>query len=259
MKRFLWLAVVLLGLGCRGGRCSETPHTPSLTTFAARLADETVALVDLDTADHPQLYCSAVWVSRRCILTAEHCVADLGEPPIQKLMHAWGLSDGSKRWDPTGQVASYATKDGLPRDADRTVRTMAARVVEDDYAHDLALLMADESRLPDHPVAKLGHDVVAGDLVMGMGHPGRYQWSFALGYVSAIRPLEPNFDDVQIDTLQVQIPISGGNSGGGLYDAQGDLVGIASYRNGGASGMGFYVGLDPIRVLLKGSGCGQEL
>ena len=67
-------------------------------------------------------------------------------------------------------------------------------------------------------------DVTLGDKVFAVGNPVGLGWTFTDGRVSAFRPKRVNNRDVPM--IQTQTPISSGNSGGGLYNEKGELVGI---------------------------------
>ncbi len=154
--------------------------------------------------------CSGVWVGRTTAITAFHCVDDL-EP---------------------GATLDLSVSDGSGA---------KAHVVATDEAHDLALVGVEDAG--EHPIALPGPLPDVGDTVEAMGHPFGLTYSFSTGIVSAIR--EDERGD-KFDVIQSTVATSPGNSGGGLYNASGELVGICSYTIAmrGAQGLNFFI---PIR------------
>ena len=79
-----------------------------------------------------------------------------------------------------------------------------------------------------------------------MGSPFGNEDSIAVGVVSAIRRSIASLTSVYkvVDAIQIDAPITHGNSGGPLFDARGRVIGInAQIRSetGGAEGVGFAV------------------
>jgi serine protease Do len=113
---------------------------------------------------------------------------------------------------------------------------ISAEVVVSDVDKDVAVLKLNSSRT-DFPVAVIGSssDVVVGEDVLTAGFPlGTYltgQATFTRGIISAMR-YDP---DTGINYIQMDAPISLGNSGGGLFTIDGKLIGIPSYGLGDPS------------------------
>jgi S1-C subfamily serine protease len=68
--------------------------------------------------------------------------------------------------------------------------------------------------------------VSAGQEVFAVGNPVGLGWTFTKGVVSAVRHERKGPHDVQV--IQTDTSITYGNSGGGLYSAEGELIGINS-------------------------------
>lgn len=221
--------------------CSPPAAAPSKRSLVRELVGETVALVRIgvrvefaDTGSkmepYTQAFCSGVWVSGSSILTAHHCVDNLE----------------------MGQEAAYL----IEREFDESKllqRVHAAKLVAVDPDHDLAILRAPNA--PLHDVAALSLETIsAGDDAHTMGHPRGLWFSYSSGEVAAVRKaLFPAVEDDPIkETLWVQTdaPISGGNSGGGLFDAHGNLIGICSRTRRDGNELHFYVHRDHLKVFL---------
>jgi S1-C subfamily serine protease len=180
------------------------PSTPSHVEAAAELESKTVALVH-GTDEGTQAYCSGVWVSGISILTARHCVEEANAGDSVEYV-----------------VRSDVYVPGEPR-VREPILTRMAKVHVLDEAHDLALLRAFNA--PMHGVATTTPEPVRpGAFAQTMGHSLSLWWSYSSGDVAAVRQVALDLDLVWI---QATTPISRGNSGCGLFDEHGHLMGIA--------------------------------
>jgi S1-C subfamily serine protease len=97
-----------------------------------------------------------------------------------------------------------------------------------------------------------------GDPVFAVGNPLGYEASYTAGVVSAVRTT--GADAVALRVLQVQASVNPGNSGGGLYDQAGRLVGLNTWiaSRSEAEGIGFAISaVDAARLFGEASaGCG---
>jgi serine protease Do len=122
---------------------------------------------------------------------------------------------------------------GLPTES------LKATVVGTDPTTDIALLKV-ESETPLPYVAFGDSDVVrVGDWVMAMGNPLGQGFSVSAGIVSARnRALSGAYDDY----IQTDAAINRGNSGGPLFNLNGEVIGVNTAilsPNGGSIGIGF--------------------
>jgi serine protease Do len=120
--------------------------------------------------------------------------------------------------------------------------TLPAKVVGRDPKTDLALLKVNP-RTP-LPAAKFGNSNTAevGDWVMAIGDPFGIGSTVTAGIVSA-RNRNINSGDYD-DFIQTDAPINRGNSGGPLFDMDGNVIGINSAifsPSGGSVGIGFSI------------------
>ena len=224
--RSLVLALVL-------GACSVCPPgdaeaTPSHVAGATALRGKTVALVQDDGLGSVVPFCTGVWVSGRSILTALHCAKD--EP-----------------------LLPYVTyNDAFPKGAtapDLLMQARGALVILTDETHDLALLRAFNAPA-GHGVAypRIG-TIAQGTFAQSMGHSLGMWWSYSSGDVSSIRQLDlgDGFENLWVQTTT---PISPGNSGGGLFDSEGSLMGIAHASTTKGQNLNFFVHVQYINELL---------
>jgi 2-alkenal reductase len=129
------------------------------------------------------------------------------------------------------------------KDRDRIKATLVGWDVYDD----VALLKVDPSAHALAPVP-LGDSsrVRAGDPVAAMGSPFGNEDSITTGVVSAIQRSIASLTSVYkvVDAIQIDAPITHGNSGGPLFDARGRVIGINAQirtETGGAEGVGFAI------------------
>jgi S1-C subfamily serine protease len=222
------------------GACAK-PSSPAAapnnnTAFceaqAFELRGKTVALV----GDTGRPFCAGVWVSEEAFLTANHCVED--DDDVSKTVFAYAVYSDIYRPGSLRESA-YAGK-------------RAAQVVATDPEHDLALLHV-RSPIPTHGVARVALDTLRpGSFVSTMGHPYGFGWSYSSGQVAALR--ERMLVHRDILWVQATAPISPGNSGGGLFDNQSNLVGLTSNCagiSGVCTSVNFFVHAQYIDALLR--------
>lgn len=98
-----------------------------------------------------------------------------------------------------------------------------ARLIQAAPNHDLCGLRP--SGLTLHPVeVRPSSQLATGEHVYAIGSPEGLELTFSEGVISALRDAEG------VHLIQTSAAISPGSSGGGLFDAQGNLVGITSFR-----------------------------
>jgi S1-C subfamily serine protease len=96
---------------------------------------------------------------------------------------------------------------------------------------------------------KMGRRVQVGDTVFAIGQPLGNSWSYTRGPVSQFR--HRLFGHRRVRIVQTQTPLNPGNSGGGLYDEKGYLVGINTWavdkRVG--EGINFAISIEVLQAL----------
>ena len=127
-------------------------------------------------------------------------------------------------------------------------REFRAKVLGADPKTDVAVLKIDAKNLP---VVKIGDTKAmnVGDWVLAIGSPFGFENSVTAGVVSAKGRSLP--DDSSVPFIQTDVAVNPGNSGGPLFNARGEVVGINSQiysRSGGYQGLSFAI---PIEVATK--------
>ena len=103
---------------------------------------------------------------------------------------------------------------------------------------------------------KLGsNDVVSvGDNVYAIGHPMSYPWTFSFGMVSQVRNnFTWNYDtkfEHKADVVQMQTPISEGNSGGPLFSSEGIVIGVNTLGITEGQNLNFAIAVDHVKKFI---------
>jgi len=133
--------------------------------------------------------------------------------------------------------------------------TVSARVVASEVAADLSLLKLD--RVP--PGAKVSpmadsSKMRVGDPVIIVGAPYGLSYSLSAGYISARWPPNTVYKTMPLaEFFQTDATINTGNSGGPMFNMNGEVIGIVSHnisKSGGSEGLGFVVTMNTAKQLL---------
>jgi len=240
---FRYLAICFLVLSIVG--CGSSLKTPvrSPDPLHAHLGNVTVALVYQGTNDEGEKfvrpYCTGVWVSDDQILTAGHCVEAVAR--MDKKL------EEDDPVDPVGNPVHYIAQVEVPGAGEEEPSAVHFGHVEAwDEDHDLALIKASSGNIPGHDKASLASEIPGlGERVYVVGHPRGLYWTYIEGVVSAYRT-NPEVGMV----VQVSAPVWFGNSGGGVFDSSGNLVGISS-RLARAPNVSFFIHEDSIKSFLR--------
>jgi len=255
MKRLLIALLMVLGLvGCMGHqkRAVETPSKPSeITEIEAmrKAGSVTVALVHEDGVADVSVYCTGVWISKDEILTAAHCMYGLAHHIGQQLS---GEDEDEIQVDPYKMPIHYTTeKENLGVDKEPAAMHLG-KLLAISTKNDLAVIKVYSQGLVEHAVAELADSMPeVGESVICVGHPQGMYWTYVHGSVAAYRDGMPGpGPGKEIKLIQVQAPIWFGNSGGGLFDKRGRLIGISSFITK-APDTGMYVHRDVIKEWVK--------
>lgn len=205
------LALALVALA----GCAPPAAAPSPVQIAADVTGKSVALVRVNRDGEFAPYCSGTWVAREYILTAAHCVDDR-EP---------------------GDLLQVALRGDLGPAFEARVVPRFALLDAVDADHDLALVYMPGA--PTHATARVrAAQAVPGEAAYACGHSLGLWFSFSAGNVAAVREADVG---LPIAWVQATTPISPGNSGGGLFDASGQLLGVVSRHATRGDNLGFSV------------------
>ncbi|TPQ31733.1 Do family serine endopeptidase [Cupriavidus pinatubonensis] len=123
-------------------------------------------------------------------------------------------------------------------------RGFKARVIGTDTRSDVAVLRINAKDLPTVSIGDSMH-VRAGEPVLAIGSPYGFENTATAGIVSATgRSLA---DETAAPFIQTDVAVNPGNSGGPLFDARGNVIGINTQiytRTGGYQGLSFAIPID---------------
>ncbi len=124
----------------------------------------------------------------------------------------------------------------------------SAEIIGSDERSDIALLKIEAD---DLPTVSLGDsdDVNVGQWVLAIGSPFGFEYTATQGIVSAVSRSLPNENYVPF--IQTDAAVNPGNSGGPLFDTEGNVIGVNAQiysRSGGYMGLSFAI---PINVAMS--------
>ncbi len=119
-----------------------------------------------------------------------------------------------------------------------------AKIVGFDQDNDVAVLKIDASDLSPAAIGD-SDNIAVGDNVFAIGNPlGELDFSMTSGRVSALdRSITTDRSSAPINMFQFDAAINSGNSGGPVYNENGEVIGIATAKVGssGVEGLGFAI------------------
>ena len=123
-------------------------------------------------------------------------------------------------------------------------REFKAKIIGTDARTDVALLKVDAKDLPTVDIGDPA-SVKVGQWVAAIGSPFGFENSISAGIVSAKGRAMP--DDAYVPFIQTDVAVNPGNSGGPLFNLNGQVIGINSQiysRTGGYMGLSFAIPID---------------
>jgi S1-C subfamily serine protease len=201
--------------------CTTVPSYRSLAKQVVPTNVEMVAtLYDLDTGETKEdtTYCSGVAVSKTRVITAGHCTEAAKSISLQRGV---ALTDGNVKLRLSNGKLVFA----------KILVSESISTEKNEEARDVALLEIIDGEAP--AVAVLGDsDMVAvGDQLAIVGNTfGELTYSFTIGVVSFVGRQLSVGTFIQTDALA-----GPGNSGGPVFDMDGQLIGILTRGGGGVS------------------------
>lgn len=127
-----------------------------------------------------------------------------------------------------------------------------AELIGYDQSNDVALLKVDATGLDPVTIGS-SDDLIVGDQVVAIGNPlGELTSTLTVGYISA-KDRTINTDGTYINMMQTDAAINSGNSGGPLFNMNGEVIGITTAKYSGSStsgatieGIGFAIPIDDV-------------
>ncbi|MGN6581731.1 MAG: Do family serine endopeptidase [Bordetella sp.] len=261
-KKIARLTLVLLAAGAIGGAglAAYGGTAYAQTTLAPTLSSAPIGVVTTPNfAQINKLYGPAVV---NITVKGVEKVSDSQGDPFQQFFGQFpgfpGMPQGSHNVPMEGVGSGFIissngiilTNAHVVKDAKSVVvkltdrREYHAKVLGSDPQTDVAVIKIDATNLP---TVKIGHvsSLQVGDWVLAIGSPYGLESTATAGIVSALGRSLP--DDTSVPFIQTDVPVNPGNSGGPLFNSQGEVVGINSQiytKTGGYQGLSFSIPID---------------
>ena len=200
--------------------CSNFVATEEKTI--QKIQKSTVEIVDNDK----DTKCAGVWISEKYIVTAAHCV--------------------TSEEDENMSIDTVYFKDYEESISNNIVHK--AKVYAIDDKNDVSILMNNHLT---HLWVNITNHFYDGEKVWILGHPSGYTYSLSAGIVSGLKIMNsPKNQHVKV--IQVSGSAWFGSSGGGVFNANGDLLGVCSFVSSKAPMINFFAPTEVISPLLEG-------
>lgn len=131
-------------------------------------------------------------------------------------------------------------------------KTYDAELIGHDAESDLAVIKINEKNL-NAVVYGNSKDVKVGQISLIIGNPlGKLGGTVTLGIISAV-DRNITIDGHSMSLIQTDASVNPGNSGGGMFNDKGQLIGIVVAKTGGANveGLGFAIPVDKVKAVAK--------
>lgn len=126
-----------------------------------------------------------------------------------------------------------------------------AELIGKDSKTDIAIIKIDAKGLSPATIGDSSKTLV-GDFVLAIGNPlGKLGGTVTYGYVSALER-ELDIDGSTKNLMQVDAAVNPGNSGGGLFNINGELIGIVNAKSTGSNveGLGFAIPINDVHTVI---------
>tara|TARA_Y100000310_G_C20674421_1_gene812117 strand:+ start:234 stop:1037 length:804 start_codon:yes stop_codon:yes gene_type:complete len=233
-KIILLIGIILLSSSCHiQANANSLASGSSAITVIKHLQKSTVTLVkqqcnedNTKCSDTYSVYCGGVWISKQHFLTAHHCVQS-----YITSMSTEEEIDNNEDEKLVNKKILFVQKSIVPdRLVDGRIELSSAAegiVLGFDAKNDLALIKTQKHNSAE-AIVNISQDTLrVGEEVHVVGHTVGIPYTYANGYLAGIR--DDNLGQGMISVLQISAPLYFGNSGGGVYNQKGELIGICSY------------------------------
>ncbi len=122
------------------------------------------------------------------------------------------------------------------------------KILREDAAGDLVIASTDATPAESKPVRFSSRLPDVGEKIVVIGSPLGLEQTVSDGIVSAVRR-----NQHAVDLIQITAPVSPGNSGGPLFNMQGDVIGITTFQYRTGQNLNFCIAASRIAALQQGS------
>jgi S1-C subfamily serine protease len=213
-----------------GNRSRSTAFDPQ-AVFSARSSGVVTLYAEYEASGEEAQGTGFVVTRTGLILTSSHVITNAGEAPA-----------GTRPTPASKVYVEFSDRDRVE-----------ARIVGWDVFDDVGVIKVDPGAHPLRPVP-LGRSagIRVGQSVAVIGSPFGNENSLLVGIVAGVhRSIDSLTSSFRLgDAIQLDAPITHGNSGGPVFDVRGHVIGIAAQirtDTGQAEGVGFAVPIDSAR------------
>lgn len=209
----------------------------------------------MTTQSYAQPFCSATLISLKykLVITADHCVEEyIDTKTVQRKDDTGEVKQVEVETMTDARLAQKAYQGHqLVGDA-----SYQAKIIVHEKKMDMALMQIRADKLPHTVYSHVlpeGKKVERGDRVWVVGNPlGMLDASLTSGVVSSTTRMyeAPWADMEEVPFIQTDASINGGNSGGALYNDDGEFIGIPDAGWRGANGLGLTLTPESVRAFL---------
>jgi len=278
-RAFPVLALTIALAACSGDSSAQQPPPPAASTAVPQVPVTSPALVNALPNFAPLVEKSGPAVVNVDVVQNPKTAGgdnqdENADDPLSDFFRRFGLPDGGNRgrgggggggfqFQPQPQRGSgsgfIVTSDGyiltnahVVADADQVTvkmndrREYQAKVVGVDQRTDVAVIKIDGKNLP---TVRIGDPtkLKPGEWVLAIGSPFGFENSATAGIVSATSRSLPAEGNNYVPFIQTDVAVNPGNSGGPLFNLQGEVIGINSQifsKTGGYMGLSFAIPID---------------
>lgn len=237
---FLFGLILLLSLsiGCCNKIILSSPEQYIAPTGMVRhLKSTSIELMEESGSGEYKTVCSGVWINGTDILLANHCIQDSNnESTIGDEFKFRTFKEGSINFPDNVDERFLSTAVLLAYNAEKDLAVLRSL---NDVDHDVSYIRR--------------FSVEDGSKLFIVGHPSGMTYTFIDGIVSASRVMNIHLNNdkfIEARVLHITALIWFGNSGGGAFLPNGELIGIASFMYK-VPGMGFFIDAFEIRDFLS--------
>ena len=154
-------------------------------------------------------------------------------------------------------TCSHVASDGTPSFfIDHRGFSVYVKLVGIDYKNDTAVyrILYNEEVNP----VELADDLTVGESAIIIGHPVGLTYSMSAGIVSAVRKnftmgqLRVNGIRIQpLEVIQIDASMNPGNSGGPIFNGQGELIGMCAFQATRLQQLNFAISVNTLKVVVE--------